>query len=188
MLLALSDFPQGWIHRPWDQQAIDDFRSGSAWEHCYEEATLPGETDRAYGGEYSDENTTRLSINPAVFVFDSGANAERGIDSLIGQFECFAQTIGNGLEVDEQFAFGETSVEALPEEMYDATSAIRLLNTQIYKTSEPAETDVLVFDVVYILDGRVVSEVTGFQRHMPIDQGLLSEHVEKASLKIRQEP
>lgn len=188
MLLALSDFPQGWVHRPWDQEAIDDFRSGSAWEHCYEERTLSGETDRAYGGEYSDENTTLFSINPAVFVFDSNANAESAVDSLIAEFQCFAQVVGEGLEVDEQFAFGETRVEILPADMYEATSAIRVTNTQIYKTRMPADTDLLVFDVVYIADGRVVSEVTGFQRHTPIDRQLLSEYVEKARLKIRQEP
>jgi hypothetical protein len=188
MLLDRSDFPQDWVHRPWDQEALDEFRSGSAWQHCYANSTLPGETDRAYGGEYSNENTTLLSINPAVFVFDSEANAELGMDSLIKEFECFAGVVGDGLEVDEQFAFGETRVERLPADMYDATSAIRATSTQIYKTRVPPDSDVLVFDVVYITDGRVVSEVTGFQRHSPIDQELLREYVEKARLKIRQEP
>jgi hypothetical protein len=188
MLLDRSDFPQNWVHSPWDQEAVDEFRSRSAWQHCYENSTLPGETDRAYGGEYSNANTTLLSINPAVFVFDSEVKAESGMDSLIEESECFARVIGNGLDVDEQFAFGETRVETLPEEMYNATSAIRLTNTQIYKTSVPPHTDVLVFDVVYITDGRVVSEVTGFQRYLPIDQELLREFIEKARLKISQQP
>ena len=187
MLIDISDFPAGWVHRPWDEEAIDEFRSIPAWSHCYEQKTLPGETDRAYGGEYSDENTTLLSINPAVFVFDSEGNAEQGVDELVGEFECFAAVVGNGLDVNERFAVGETGVEALPMETYGAR-AIRVRNTQIYKTSEPPDSDVLVFDVVYIADGQVVSEVTGFQRHTPIDQELLREYVEKARLKIRQEP
>ena len=185
-VLELSDFPSGWVHRPWDQEAIDQFRSLPAWKHCYQEKTLPGETDRAYGGEYSDKNTTLRSINPAVFVFDSEANAKRGIDGLINEYECFAGVVGDGLAVNESFAMGETNVKALPEEMYDATSAIRVTNTQIYKTSVPPDSDVLVFDVVYIAAGRVVSEVTGFQRHTPIDQEFLREYVEKARLKIGQ--
>jgi len=188
MLLDGSDFPPDWIHLPYDQDAIDEFRSGSAWEHCYENSTLPGETDRAYGGEYSDENSTLLSINPAVFVFDSEASAESGVDSLIDEYECFAQVVGAGLEVDEDFAFGEMRVETLPADVYDAKSAIRVTNTQIYKTQVPPDSDVLVFDVVYITDGRVVSELTGFQRHTPIDQDLLRTYIEKARLKIRQEP
>ncbi len=79
----------------------------------------------------SDENTTLLSINPAVFVFDSEASAESGIDSPIEEYECLAQVVGDGLDVDEEFAFGEMRVETLPTDVYDASSAIRVTNTQI---------------------------------------------------------
>lgn len=187
MLLDASDFPEGWIHRPYDEKAIDEWRSNPAWAQCFN-PSLPGETDRAFGGEYSDKNTTLLSINPAVYVFDSAAGAESGMKSLIDEYDCFAGVVGTGLDVDAGFAYGDTSVETLDADVYDATSAIRFMNTQIYKTQASPNSDVLVFDIIYLTEDRVVYEVTGFQRYAPIDQGLLSAYVEKARLKIRQQP
>lgn len=184
LLLDSSDFPEGWVNLPWNQQAMDDFRAGAPWERCHA-SMLPGEVDRAYGGEYSDANTTLLSINPAIYVFDSAASAEAGVDSLIGEYECFADVVGKGIDIDEQFAFGETNVEALAADQFGANSAIRVSNTQVYKTSDPPNTDVLFFDVTYVVSGAIVSEVTGFQRHNPIDEDLLATYVEKARLKIQ---
>lgn len=184
MLLDSSDFPEHWSHLPWDQDAIDDFRSNPAWAHCYA-STLPGELDRAYAGEFSDTDTRLLSINPAVFVFDSPTSATRGVDLLIKEIECLVGAVGAGMDVDEQFAFGEQRLERLPAKEFNAMSAIRFVSTQTYKTLVPPDTDVLLFDVTYIVEGSIVSELTGFQRNTPIDPDLVREYTQLAHLKIQ---
>jgi hypothetical protein len=184
MLLTRSDFPDGWVHRAPVAEEQAEPEPGDPFHACDPE--IPGQTGEAFGGEYSDENTTLLSINPTVHVFETEEHAEQAVDLIVGQARCFAEAIGEGMDVDDEFAFGPTTFEELSAEEFNATAAYRLAGTQIYKSLN--ETDALVFDSVLILDGRVVYELDGFQRHTPIDHELLRTYVEKARAKIRQEP
>jgi hypothetical protein len=186
MLLTLGDFPLGWVHEP-DAGEDPLVSAPNPLEACIDKS-FPGQTGSAIGGEFSDEDRTRLSINPSVYVFDSAANARSAAATIVSSVQCDADVIGDGLDVDERFAFGRTYTEPLVAEPFGATAAIRLLETQIYKNQQPPRSDVLVFDIVIIVDGRVLTEVDGFQRHSPIDQSLLQRYVHTAQEKIRQEP
>jgi hypothetical protein len=180
MLLTLNDFPTGWVHKP-DEAA--QAPGPAPLEACLVD-TYPGQTGSAIGGEFSDENTTRLSINPSVYVFQDASSASAAADTILAIGECFAEAIGDGLNVDETFAFGPSWTEPLSADSFGATAAVRFFNTQIYKREQLADSDVLVFDVVLIVDGRILYEVDGFQRHSPIDQQLLRHYVEAARAKI----
>lgn len=186
MLITLEDFPAGWIHEPEEPEETQE-RGPEPLEACLVD-NYPGQTGSAIGGEFSDENTTRLSINPSVYVFQDDSSARNAADALLASVQCFSEAIGDGFNVDETFAFGPSWTEPLPSDGFDATAAIRVFNTQVYKQSGSAASDVLVFDVVIIVQGRVLYEVDGFQRHSPIDQQLLKRYVDAARMKIRQEP
>jgi len=185
MLLALKDFPPGWVHKAADPGDDPHASVPAPLERCVPPAFV-GQTGRAVGGEFSDENTTLLSINPLVYVFDSEEHAQIAARAITSEAQCFADVIGNGLDLDRTFAFGETHTEPLSADFFGATAAIRSFNTQVYKSENPPHSDVLVFDIVILVNGRVLSEVDGFQRHSPIDQALLQRYVDKARAKVRQ--
>jgi hypothetical protein len=184
MLLTLDDFPAGWVHKPGEP---DTSNAPAPLAPCYD-FELHGQTGEAVGGEFSDFNTTMLSINPSVYVFDSAEHAGLAADALIDQAQCLADAIGDGFDVDATFAFGPTETRPLDASAFGAVAAIRVFNTQVYKDAQPPHSDILVFDVVVIVDGRVLYRVEGFQRYLPIDQDLLKTYVDLARAKIKQEP
>ena len=190
MLLDSDDFPDDWVHLAYNQDDLDeayaDFGVGSL-DACRMES-FDGETGRALNGEFSDRNTTMLSINPRVIVFDTDEHARAAVADIVRVQRCEADAIGTGLDVDETFALGPATFESRPSEPFDAQSVIRTSTVQIYKTETPPNEDLLVFDVVHLVEGRVVYEVVGFQRHTPIDEELLRTYVEAARGKIRQQP
>jgi hypothetical protein len=183
MLLTIEDFPPGWVHKPYDDSQDAQAPDPNPLEPCSDDS-FAGQTGSAIGGEFSDENTTLLSVNPSVYVFESAESAQSAADTIVSNAQCFADVIGDGLDIDETFAFGRTYVEPLSAEAFGATAAIRLVETQIYKDERPPDSDVLVFDVVIVVEGRVLVEVDGFQRHSPIDQALLQLYLNMAREKI----
>lgn len=185
MLLTLPDFPAGWVHQAAGPR--DDLQASDPgpFTRCISSA-FAGQTGRAVGGEFSDKDTTTLSINPSVYVFDNAADAQSAAQSIISEVQCFADVIGDGLDTGGTVKLGQTYTEPLQADAFGATAAIRSFDTQIYRDQQ--RSDVLVFDVVIVVRGRVLYDVDGFQRYSPIDQSLLKTYVDKARGKIRQEP
>jgi len=186
MLPTLADFPTGWVHRPASPDEDLAVAGPEPIRACFQ-PELTGLTGTAVGGEFSDSNTTRLSINPSVYVFNNETNAEQAVQTIAARAQCFADTIGDGLDVDESFAFGPTYTEALNAGDFGAKSAVRLFDTQIYKDQNPVRSDVLVFDIIIVAEGRVLYQLEGFQRHTAIDQALLKRYVDEAAARIRQQ-
>ena len=183
LLLTSDDFPTGWVHLAYERDPREAAPEPS--RPCIENQ-FPGQTGSAIGGEFSDENTTLLSINPSVFVFDGAASAQAAAEAIMSNVQCYADRVGDGMDVNETFAVGKTYTEALEAEALGATAAIRLYETQIYKSANSSDSDVLVFDIVVVVDGHILYEVDGFQRYWPIDQNLLKHYVDKAREKIGQ--
>lgn len=183
LLLTPADFPPGWIHEP-DQPGEDPQEpSPNPLEACLDDE-YAGQTGSAIGGEFSDTNTTRLSINPSVYIFDTPASAQNAAQTIISNAQCIADVVGEGIEVNGSFALGKTYTEPLSAEAFGATRAIRLFETLISLDNDPPDSDVLVFDVVILVRERVLYEIDGFQRHSPIDQSLLMLYVDRARDKI----
>ncbi len=185
LLLTLADFPAGWVYEPAEPE--DSEPPSDPFDACIE-FEFDGQTGSALGGEFLTESTTRVSISPIVYVFENAADAHAAAETIVSSVQCLADLIGEGLDLDENFAMGRAYTEPLEPAAYEATAAIRLYETLIYKSEEPRDNDILVFDLVIIVDGRVLYEVSGFQRESPIDESLLKIYVDTAREKIRQEP
>ena len=184
MLLTLADFPAGWFHEPDDS---DEDEMPNPLDVCFDDE-FEGQTGSALGGEFSDANTSRLSINPSVYVFGSADDAQKAVESMLPSIKCMAVLIGDGLELNANVALGRMYYEPISTDVYEATAAIRIYQTLIIQTQERPDTEILVFDLVTIVDGRILYLVEGYQRQTPIDQSLLKLYVDKARAKIRQAP
>jgi len=187
MLLAASDFPNGWVHEPTDSSYDPQAPfpgAPDAMKKCFTGA-FPGQTGRAIGGEWSNSRTTMLSINPSVYVFDNPEDAQRAAQQTMTNAQCMADSIGDGLDVDATFSYGKSYTTQLAANEFGATLAIRFFNTQVHKDQSPERSDVLVFDIVVTVRGRILYQVEGFQRYAPIDQALLGQYVRKAQAKIQ---
>jgi hypothetical protein len=181
-LLTIDDFPDGWVHRPPQPGEVDDGSTPGENAYGCPVGPLVGETDRAFGGEYSNANTTMLSVNPTVHVFETAAAAAAALDELYARSECFARAVGDGLDLDASFAFGKTTIEERSPDVVGADRLFRVANTQIYK--DAGQEDVLWFDSALVVEGRFLYRLDGFQRHEPIDQELLKTYVEIARERI----
>lgn len=182
MLLTQADFPAGWIYEA--PSAGDDPKQGAPapLQHCFTD--LPGQTGHAIGGAFSDADTAQLSISPTVYVFDNEAHAALGALAITMQAKCVADAVGAGIDVDATFALGATHTEPLAADAFGAAQAVRLVETEVYKDQQPPASDVLVFDIVIVVQGRVAYELDGFHLTTPIDQTLLKSAIDKAKAKI----
>lgn len=184
LLLTLADFPAGWFHEPAEPE--DSEPPSAPFDACID-IEFDGQTGSAIGGEFLPESSARLRISPTVYVFEGAAAAQEAAETIVSSIQCFADLVGDGLDLDEDFAIERAYTEPLAPAAYEATAAIRLYETLIQKSEEPRE-NILVFDLVIVVDGRVLYEIQGFQRESPIDESLLKLYVDKARVRIRQEP
>jgi hypothetical protein len=118
MLLVLDDFPGGWVHKAGDPSEDTPTTVPPALARCVSAAYV-GRTGRAVGGEFSNKDTTLLSVNPIVSVFDNEDDAQIAARAIISEAQCFADVVGDGLDVDTSFAFGPTHTEPLSAGLFD---------------------------------------------------------------------
>lgn len=178
LLLAISDFPDGWIHEPAEP---DELAASDPFAGCNQEP-YPGQTGKAEGGEFSDADTTQLSVNPIVFVFATEKDAKAALDRFADQINCMARIIRNGSARDEEFAI--TTVDLANPEIKkrgDETRRFRI-SYQVEWVGQQPET--LVFDVVLVRRDRFITEIDGFRRAVPMENSVLLTYVDKAFEKV----
>jgi hypothetical protein len=166
VLLRLADFPTGWAETP------DDEESG-AFDKCNVDSA-PGITARAETGEFSEGSLDSMSQSAAVFETADQANAS--IDRVPALAECMvAEAKSGALDDDDARVTDATFSRVSFPSFGDRTESYRV-SIEIQQKGGDASADFHI-DVIYVVEGRVITAVFGFGVFSPFSSSMLEEMV-----------
>ena len=173
LLLSLTDLPEGWLEDPPSEEE-------SPLDECQPEHAE--EVERAEFGAEGPETFPQLSHEVIVFETAEGAlTALAGADETL---QCAVDGFNAGLADTAEVAFSDASVREIEfPAMGDESGARRIELTLLDAAGE--ELGVLVYDVVYVISGRLAFSLEGVNFAEPIDSEFLVEMAEVAYERLQ---
>jgi hypothetical protein len=176
ILLRVADFPSGWAETP---SAEDD---GDELEGCPTLQDSPDITGEAETGAFSRGGLASVSQRVAIFVDNESARA--GASVIEERAQCIVDFTNDGGLDDNEATYGDATLGHVS---FSGGSFEYTLALRVSITGTLREGDMQVatyFDLIYEVDGRVVSYLTAWETLTPFDTSLLERLSQTAADRI----
>ena len=183
MLLALSDFPSGWISSP----GSDPNESTNPLVKACGNAAQQGRTGRASSDDFAADPNS-VAISESLVIFPDEATASAAIENVPALIDCTVKALNDGTLDTNQVKFSGASSSVVPITVQGDKIYSYQVQASVGSSDVPGQKQPVYLLIAYVRTGRINFSIRANGSSAPIDAGQISGYAQKAAAKIRQQP